>query len=357
MPGLTFIPGLSQSSARLIEAVGIDKPFALAQQDPAVLVRRLAEVNRQRRYLNVEPTLYDVCRWVENARALVESCAPPASHGIAGPPRVETGDFNMEDIPEVIVLDEAPVPPSPPPPELNRPARKSPEFGGKYVRRTSSETFEVASVDGLSDPAAVDPKTVPLKPQLIASNDPNRHNPEADIWKDVDPRKFKDFTAYETGTRGIQPLPRDHDGAHSRHVARRDDESRRIRRGVPYPRPWLLTFGALMVILWRVLFLVVLVGTPLVLWPAFVGMETAALLQFLWVIGLWLVVSGFYLYLATRIRCRVCTNHIFFSKRCFKNVKAHRVPCFGLVGSLAVHALVFGWFRCMYCGTAIRVKR
>ncbi|MGI8604312.1 MAG: DUF4332 domain-containing protein [Verrucomicrobiales bacterium] len=357
MPGLTFIPGLSPSTALLLEGVGIDKPFALAQQDPEDLLLRLIEANRRRQLLHEEPTLYNVRRWVDNARALVDSCAPPPAR-----PRgsAQSGDLNLDDIPEVIVLDHSPDPPTPPA-EWHRPVRKSPEFGGKYVRGNSPSPFELA---GSEDDVSSDPedgegpmaKPLPLKPQIIAANDPDRRNPDAGIWKEVDKQRFRDFGSYVSGSSGIAPLPRKDDSARSRHV-REDQSSRRVRRGVPYPRPKLLMLGALIVILWRVLFLVVLIGTPLALAPAFMGHEIGPVLKFLWVIGAWVVCSVFYLYLATRIRCRVCTNQIFFSKRCFKNAKAHRFPGLGLVGSLALHALFFGWFRCMYCGTAIRVRR
>ena len=84
--------------------------------------------------------------------------------------------------------------------------------------------------------------------------------------------------------------------------------------------------------------------------------DTHTLLIFLWVIGAWLFACILYVLVALRVRCRVCTNQIFFSKRCFKNIKAHRVFGLGLVGSLALHAIIFTWFRCMYCGTAIRLK-
>jgi hypothetical protein len=57
-----------------------------------------------------------------------------------------------------------------------------------------------------------------------------------------------------------------------------------------------------------------------------------------------------------RSRCRICSCNLFYSKNCLKNRKAHHIPGIGYVASLSLHLLIFGWFRCMYCGTAIRLR-
>jgi hypothetical protein len=357
MPGLTYIPGLSESSAHLLEAIGVDSPFAVAQQNPEALWNRLLEVNPRGEWGNEDVSLESVQRWIDNARALVQSCAPPRS---SLPPKASSDSgLNLDEIPEVIVLNEAAAQPAPPPAEWNRPVRPAPEFGSKpAARREPTSPFAVA---GEADPhrsdSPDDPPAVPLKPQVIAANDPERHNPDAEIWKTVHKSSFRSFDSYQSGESGIKPLDQNVESPRSRRSREEESTGRWVRRGLPYPRPLLLAFSALVVILWRVLFVAVLIGTPLAVAPAFTSQKTDFLLKFLWVIGAWVVVSAFYIYLSTRLRCRVCTNHIFFSKRCFKNAKAHRVPGFGLVGSLALHALIFGWFRCMYCGTAIRLRR
>jgi hypothetical protein len=62
------------------------------------------------------------------------------------------------------------------------------------------------------------------------------------------------------------------------------------------------------------------------------------------------------LHFVGRARCRICSCNLFYSKNCLKNRKAHHIPGLGYVASLSLHLLIFGWFRCMYCGTAIRLR-
>jgi hypothetical protein len=68
------------------------------------------------------------------------------------------------------------------------------------------------------------------------------------------------------------------------------------------------------------------------------------------VFGLMFVISG------NRTRCRICSCHMFYNRRCFKHQKAHRLFGLGHGGSAALHGLLFKWMRCMYCGTAIRLR-
>lgn len=64
-------------------------------------------------------------------------------------------------------------------------------------------------------------------------------------------------------------------------------------------------------------------------------------------------------YLATlrKARCRVCGVQEFVPSGARKHIKTHRILFLGPIGSTAVHVLIFKWFHCMFCGTAIRVKK
>ena len=74
------------------------------------------------------------------------------------------------------------------------------------------------------------------------------------------------------------------------------------------------------------------------------------------IIGVFLLVGLIHLIINSKVRCRVCSCPLFYSQRCYKNKKAHLVNGIGYVASLALHIVVFQWFRCMYCGTAIRLR-
>lgn len=64
----------------------------------------------------------------------------------------------------------------------------------------------------------------------------------------------------------------------------------------------------------------------------------------------------FYLGSARRTACPVCRQRQFVPKSCLKHNKAHHIRGVGYMLPTAVHLICFHWFRCIFCGTAIRVK-
>jgi len=60
---------------------------------------------------------------------------------------------------------------------------------------------------------------------------------------------------------------------------------------------------------------------------------------------------------AQRSSCPICNQKQFAPKRCLKHKNAHKWPLFGYMLPTAVHALLFRWFRCIFCGTAVRLKK
>lgn len=61
-----------------------------------------------------------------------------------------------------------------------------------------------------------------------------------------------------------------------------------------------------------------------------------------------------YLLLAYPKKCCVCHQSQFVRKKRMVNKKrAHRFPLLGHLLTMCLHAVIFGWFRCMFCGTSI----
>ncbi|MEZ5303121.1 MAG: hypothetical protein R3F11_21135 [Verrucomicrobiales bacterium] len=118
-----------------------------------------------------------------------------------------------------------------------------------------------------------------------------------------------------------------------------------------YPLPGRAKIGAFFCALAVFLMPVALIGTPVMM---FVFPEY--FFHFLWVYAALLVAAFGYIWISLKIRCRVCSCHLYHSKNCHKHVKAHRPYPLGYSFSAAVHTLLFNWVRCMYCGTAIRFK-
>ena len=128
--------------------------------------------------------------------------------------------------------------------------------------------------------------------------------------------------------------------------------SRLVERGVVHPLPVRLVLSAILLLLSK-LFLTILVIIFFVL--ALTGnirLVTELLPFFLAFIPFGL---GF-LIVASKARCRVCSCPLFTVRLCRKHQAAHYVPLLGIACSTALHLLFFKWMRCMYCGTAIRIR-
>ena len=59
---------------------------------------------------------------------------------------------------------------------------------------------------------------------------------------------------------------------------------------------------------------------------------------------------------AQKASCPICNQKQFAPKRCLKHRNAHRWPIVGYMLPTALHAIVFKWFRCIFCGTSVRLK-
>jgi hypothetical protein len=342
MTKLHLIAGITPNLQHLLEAGGIASVEDLARQDPGPLSQRLKRSAKGQRG-GVVVSREELGRLIGLARKLVDSQGADTA--------VDPGDLavDLDRVPEAISV-----------PAAARPVMARPIAARPAVAPGTgmAPVVPVAAVPAEASARPVSEARPAVPPPSEAAR------AAASTGVEATKQKFRDFQAYEQGITGVEPLPRkaaedeeEMQGAMKRYNYQPGKPiPRLVRRGVPYPRPFFLVFGSLIVLASRLLLMAVIIGTPLVLWPAFVHGDKTHLIKFLWVIGAWLVSVVFYLLFPLRARCRVCTNHLFWSKRCFKNQKAHRLWGLGLVGSLALHALLFGWFRCMYCGTAIRLK-
>ncbi len=198
-------------------------------------------------------------------------------------------------------------------------------------------------------PAAAAP-AVSLAPQMDPNlnTETNDHSPR---------RKFQSFNEYSEGARGIVPLARrESPMAPDAEDTRRADGklSRTAKRGVVYPHPGSAVLGALISLAWRVVLVASLIAVPYIVFTHQKGSPPPTREVLPWILGL-VVLGTAQLIILNRVRCRICTCHLFYSRRCTKNSKAHRPWFLGYVGALSLHLLTFQWFRCMYCGTAIRL--
>ena len=323
MTPLTTITGLSPEAADLLAAAGIRFTAQLCRESPATLHSRLEVIAWQRGRGASTPALDHLEHWISVARMVT--------------PAEEAQALSVDEIPEAVTTP-APVwlPPS----------------------------LRAAQAANGSRRAESDPENV--RQQSAAAEN---------TWRKVDPNHFATIDAYNEGRIGVKPLSRESladsrenktadgdegedDAAISRRVQRLRSTgaelSRWVRRGVVHPRPLHTWCGALVSVLWRLAVVAAIAGA----YHLIVQVEDRSDLWEEVIAGfvVLLVLSCLQLHFAGRSRCRICSCNIFHSKNCHKNRKAHHLPGLGYVASLSLHILVFGWFRCMYCGTAIRLR-
>ena len=64
------IKGVAEEYSDLLEAAGVDTVPELAQRNPANLLNKLTEVNKDKQLVRRLPTQNEVSRWIDHARVL-----------------------------------------------------------------------------------------------------------------------------------------------------------------------------------------------------------------------------------------------------------------------------------------------
>ena len=124
--------------------------------------------------------------------------------------------------------------------------------------------------------------------------------------------------------------------------------SRRFIRGVLHPQPIRVRIAAFITLITLLLLPATFVAGALMMahFPLWLAVIPAAFLF-----------SGIlYILYARGMKCRICGQPLFAPKACHRHVKVHRLPLVGYILPTCIHILLFHWFRCMYCGTSIRIK-
>jgi hypothetical protein len=313
---------LPKDTAEILEAAGIQYDVQLAQAEPETLRRRMEMAAWRRGKSWLLPDMSTLKGWISKA---TESAGPGALDDV------------MEAIPEAVLGDPS-----------------KPVAPGAWTPPSSRAMHDV------SHATDIDLSKIPIA-EAVPDESPPR----------IDPTKFATLEDYNEGRIAIQPLSRERlhapEGDDTAPVeealpnARRpkrirskgDEMSRWTVRGVVHPRPWYTRLAAIIAIVWRVALVTgVIVFTWLVTQvedPTIYKQEAIAGLVAL--VILWIVSFSF----SMGARCRICSCHLFYSRNCLKNRKAHHIFGFGYVMSAALHLLLCRWLRCMYCGTAIRM--
>ncbi len=317
---LARVPGIQPDLSVFLPDAGARTADELAEMDAVKLQQDLTMIARKRGKGSSIPSLVHVKLWIQSARETVATAKP----------------VSLDDIPEAVSLDDIP--------EAEIDFDSIPEAEPQLLRQDTASASSEASSGFQSG------HRIPVRESLKLLDDGE--------WKGLDRDRLQSLDSYASNERGIEPLRRSANSS-SPSPARLPETtetkaSRFNRKGVLYPFPMRAIFGAIVSLLWRLAMLGTFLGLPVYLALHHEAEERPTTVILCW-LGGFFALGFLQLWVISMTRCRVCSCELFVSKRCFKNRRAHLLPVIGYVASLSLHLLIFQWFRCMYCGTAIRL--
>lgn len=337
---LSNIEGLSAGEIELLEAVGVDRLTTLARSSSSVLLRELKQANVMLGVLPELPEENRVEKWIAQATELaghrleakVNSARPlqASTRGVTrllptavpiSPRSLMNSGIKLQDVPVLEELDW--------------------ELSGEDQEKLAADVTAAAKKPAFQpkpSPVAAVAKEVAPVPDKKSFSVNRKFNQDGQIEGDS--------VAQPLAGKGRQlvnaPRAQTNEGL--------NPHSRRYVRGVLHPRPWHVRMGAIASLL----------ALPTLPFP-FIGLALMAAYREQWYYFLplpliTLVFGVLYLMIATKPRCRICGQPLFVPKRCFRHVKAHHVRLIGYIIPTSLQLLIFKWFRCIFCGTSIRLK-
>lgn len=350
MSTLLNIPGLGKSSMELLEAVGFLDEDSLAKAGLDELVTELEKANSVLKIAKRTPRRSDVEKWLEAARDHVGYVAKEDSPS----PLVAV---NHEGSPEVMaLLANAPL-------ALPLPARLLVE-NEVAVSDIAPAVFLNRVVGDLDVRVASEPSVRPVRPAVSSSVFLGDGGPAR---RELDVSRVKSIAALagkKVEKQAATPIDPGNDRVALIRAPRvetnrgRSPESRFYIRGVLHTHPIQMMMGAFVT-------LILLFDLPLaVISAVLLLLSDQKPDTFSWV-PKWLlafplvlpVIGVAFLFLGVAEgKCRICGQRQFVPRACRKNAKAHYIPVIGYIIPTAVQMLIFRWFRCIYCGTPVRLK-
>lgn len=332
---LSQISGLGNLSIELLETVGVESMRALARADADQLFVETTKANQILSIRKAAPTTAELQQWIQQA----------CEHtGHLPSDEVVKLDEEVADFPQVEeVLVAIPVSPK----ILMEKGIKASEVpAAQIVAKTSAASFSsqirVKELKGSKEVKK------PRKNQTAYSSKSSEpKDVQVGIGKVIPTQEEKLHRQDK-----VEPLQAKKHGLRTKTSdglnAGKTERSRGYIRGVLYPQAGRLRFAAVIAVLFFLSLPVSLLGACLIVLNR----------EVMWAISpaVTVVLGILYLMFATKMKCRICGQPLYISKGCHKHVKAHRIPVIGYILPTSLQLLIFSWFRCIYCGTSIRLK-
>ena len=321
---------ISGDDAQLLGAVGVETLEALSQSEPENLLDEIENANSHLGLVEQLPNLDQLVIWINEARNRLDEAEStpvtrldevveliPISVAKAYPVSKESILKNKIEVGDVPVMDEF---------------LEEKDLYVEEVRKIDSETSEIkATVREIS------PNTPTRK---ISSKEDIRESISGTEKAEVEPlERNKEFDLRKTATPEIN--------------AGRTLHSRAYIRGVLHPQPFRVKLGAFLSVLTLILIpLSLMAGGALLLFKD----DHELVIWSAAVPAVLVILALMYSMFARPVKCRVCGQPLFQAKSCRRNPQAHHIPFLGYILPTSLQLLIFHWFRCMYCGTSIRLK-
>jgi Domain of unknown function (DUF4332) len=346
MTHLSSLPNMGPSSLELLEAAGYSDVESLAKMGVDALTGELQRANSILKLAEHTPDRARVEHWISAACELTGAAVESAVW------------INHEILPEIIAkLENAPFAIPLPVKVLRGKQVAVTDIPPAMVLNHYPGELELRSDD--RGAAAKPERPVAFSPQVrIAETSAPRIEMDASRIKSTDafsgdgPRLVISEAARNDERLALirGPLEKTNKG--------RDSNSRRYIRGVLHSHPVSLAGGAVVTLLLAFALPLGIVSAALLLLSSELPKTFGWVPKWVLVFPICLpVLSVAWLIWGMSGSCRICGQKAFVPRRCLKNSKAHHLPGLGYIVPVAIHMLLFKWFRCSYCGTPVRLKK
>jgi hypothetical protein len=357
MQRLNEIPGIEDTSLELLEAAGFRDCASLARAGVTPLTRELERANAILQIAGDPPRQEEIDRWIRSAREITgEENTEPAAQAIM--------PVNFEVLPNVAAMLET--------------APCAIPFPGRWLAESNISVAEI--VPGILLSRYAGDLEIRIEDRMPGVHTASRAyvNQYVQVAErpqvgrlDIDVSRLRNTDEYLAATsaqsivRVERPLARNANDAFNLISETLPEtntginrNSRRYIRGVLHSNPWSVRLGALLTLaLFILLPIAFVVSLLLVLSDG--NPEVYHWVRPWWVVFPFLVpvVGLFWLIWGYSCSCRICRQKLFIPGKHRKNAKAHHLPLLGYILPLALHLLIFRWFRCTHCGTPVRLKK
>ncbi len=355
---------LNGKARQLLEEAGYKDVALIAAADANLLHQKLTAVNQQSEIYKKLPSISHVAQWIEEARLLTtQTSVASEEHATSSQPDTTEELVNFEldpDVMEMIAMAPLALPlPGRSLAERQVPVSEIPEgilltaARGDVSIRVGTKSPEKKQESQVVKPPVNHGSHVNTISFGLKREEVDRSRIRS-IQEFIDPDKQPNIEEQkaraEERLRILRAaLPETNEGV--------NPSSRRYIRGVLHSHPHQIWWGAVFTLASQILIPLGIFAAVALLFKD----NGASLFQWVpsWFLAFPLgvfVFGALYLLISYNSSCRICGQKCFVPRNCLKNRKAHHIRILGHVFAVALHIMLFRWFRCTYCGTPVRLK-